>query len=175
MRMLGGWFGYCIPSLGSVLCRSAQDVKTEAGNISAATSRMLRNRLQRRLLHHILIGAGSVGLIIVFMRLFPQRDFISQVSIATAYAALFLTVATLLLGPFKVLRRKPNPISTDLRRDLGIWAGISALLHTAVGLNVHLRGKMWLYFVDTHHHLRRGAFWFWNFNRVFPALRVPLF
>jgi len=135
---------------------------------------MLRNRLQRRLLHHILIGAGSVGLIILFMHLFPKRDFISQVSIATAYAALFLTAATLLLGPFKVLRRKPNPISTDLRRDLGIWAGISALLHTAVGLNVHLRGKMWLYFVDTHHHPRRDAFGFGNYTGVLAALVFAL-
>ncbi len=135
---------------------------------------MLRNRLQRRLLHHILIGAGSVGLIILFMHLFPKRDFISQASIATAYAALFLTAATLLLGPFKVLRRKPNPISTDLRRDLGIWAGISALLHTAVGLNVHLRGKMWLYFVDTHHHLRRDAFGFGNYTGVLAALVFAL-
>src|SRR5260370_6989805 len=154
MRMLGGWFGYCIPSLRSVLCRSAQDVGTEAGNISAATSRMLRNRLQRRLLHHILIGAGSVGLIIVFMRLFPKRDFISLVSIATAYEALFLTAATLLLGPFKVLRRKPNPISTDLRRYLGIWAGISALLHTSAGLHAHLPRKLWLSFLHPPPHLR---------------------
>ena len=138
---------------------------------------MLRNRLQRRLLHHILIGAGSVGLIILFMlfmHLFAKRDFISQVSIATAYAALFLTAATLLLGPFKVLRRKPNPISTDLRRDLDIWAGISALLHTAAGLNVHLRGKMWLYFVDTHHHLRRDAFGFGNYTGVLAALVFAL-
>src|SRR5258708_30222438 len=170
MRMFGGWFGYCIPSLRSVLCRSAQDVKRKLRFTSAATSRMLRNRLQRRLLHHILIGAGSVGLIILFMHLFPKRDFISEASIATAYAALFLTAATLLLGPFKVLRRKPNPISTDLRRDFGIWAGISALLHTAVGLNVHLRGKMWLYFVDTHHHLRRDACGFLNYTGVFAAL-----
>src|SRR5258708_27467939 len=170
MRMFGGWFGYCIPSLRSVLCRSAQDVKRKLRFTSAATSRMLRNRLQRRLLHHILIGAGSVGLIILFMHLFSKRDLISQVSIATAYSALFLTAATLLLGPFKVLRRKPNPISTDLRRDLGIWAGISALLHTAVGLNVHLRGKMWLYFVDTHHHPRRDAFCFWKYHGVLAGL-----
>jgi sulfoxide reductase heme-binding subunit YedZ len=131
-------------------------------------------RLHRRLLHHILISASSVGLTILFMHLFPKRDFISQLSIATAYPALFLTAATLLLGPFKVQRRKPNPLSTDLRRDLGIWAGISALLHTAVGLNVHLRGKMWLYFVDTHHHLRRDAFGFANYTGLFAAVVFAL-
>ena len=135
---------------------------------------MLLTRLQRRLLHHFLMGAGSVALIILFMRLFPKRDFVSQLSIATAYAGLFLTAVTLLLGPFQVLRRKPNPLSTDLRRDLGIWAGISALLHTAVGLNVHLRGRMWLYFVDTGHHLRRDAFGFGNYTGVLAALVFAL-
>ena len=57
---------------------------------------------------------------------------------------------------------------------MGIWAGISALLHTAVGLNVHLRGKMWLYFVDTHHHLRRDAFGFGNYTGVLAALVFAL-
>jgi len=106
--------------------------------------------------------------------LFPKRDFISRVSIATAYPALFLTSAALLLGPFNVLWRKPNPVSFDLRRDLGIWAGISALAHTAVGLNVHLRGKMWLYFVDVRHHLRRDAFGFGNYTGVLAAVVFAL-
>lgn len=135
---------------------------------------MPKTRLQRRLLQHILIGAGSVGLTILFMHLFPKRDFISQLSIATAYAGLFLTAATLLLGPFQVLQRKPNPISTDLRRDLGIWAGISALLHTAVGLNVHLRGRMWLYFVDDRYHMRRDAFGFGNYTGALAAIVFAL-
>ncbi|MHB8503211.1 MAG: hypothetical protein ACYDCG_17200 [Candidatus Acidiferrales bacterium] len=131
---------------------------------------MLDNRLRRRLLHHVFIGAVSIALTILFMHLFPKRDLISRLSIGTAYPALFLTAAALLLGPFNVLWRKPNPVSFDLRRDLGIWAGISALAHTAFGLNVHLRGKMWLYFVDTRHHLRRDAFGFGNYTGVLAAL-----
>lgn len=131
---------------------------------------MLNNRLRRRLLHHIVIGVGSIALTIAFMHLFPKRDFISQVSIGTAYPALFLTAAALLLGPFNVLWRKPNPASFDLRRDLGIWAGILALVHTGVGLNVHLRGKMWLYFVDTHYQLRRDAFGFGNYIGAVAAI-----
>jgi len=135
---------------------------------------MFATRLQRRLLHHLLIVPCSVALTILVIHLFPKRDFISQLSIGTAYAALFLTAATLLVGPFKVLRRTPNPVSTDLRRDLGIWAGISALLHTAVGLNVHLRGKMWLYFVDAHNHLRRDTFGFANYTGTIAALVFAL-
>src|SRR2546430_17002680 len=113
---------------------------------------MLNNRTRRRLLHHILLGLGSVTLTVIFMQLFPKRDFLSRVSIGTAYPALFLTAAALVLGPFHVLRRKHNPVTLDLRRDLGIWAGISAMAHTAVGLNVHLRGRMWPHFVVTRNH-----------------------
>lgn len=137
-------------------------------------SRILTNRLRHRLLHHILMGIGSVAMTVIFMQFFPKRDLVSQVSIGTAYAALLFTAAALLLGPYQVLWRKPNPVSFDLRRDLGIWAGISALAHTAVGLNVHLRGRMWLYFVDARHHLRRDAFGFGNYTGVIAALVFAL-
>jgi len=131
---------------------------------------MFENRRRQRLAYHILLSVGCVGLTVLFMRLFPDRDLVSGLSIGTAYAALFLTTATLLLGPFNVLRNKANPVSFDLRRDFGIWAGIAALVHTAVGLNVHLRGKMWLYFVDTSHHLRKDVFGFGNYTGTVAAL-----
>jgi methionine sulfoxide reductase heme-binding subunit len=104
------------------------------------------------------------------MRLFPDRDLVSGLSIGTAYTALFLTAATLLLGPLNVLRKRANPVSFDQRRDFGIWAGIAALVHTGVGLNVHLRGKMWLYFVDTSRHLRKDVFGFGNYTGTVAAL-----
>jgi sulfoxide reductase heme-binding subunit YedZ len=103
------------------------------------------------------------------MRLFPHRDLVSRTSIGTAYAALFLLTTTLLLGPLNVLRKRANPVSSDLRRDFGIWAGIAALVHTVVGLNVHLRGQMWLYFVDTSHHLRKDAFGVGNYTGAVAA------
>jgi len=135
---------------------------------------MLNNRLRRRLFNHILMSVGSLALTVIFMHFFPKRDFISRLSIGTAYPALFLTAAALLLGPLNVLCQKPNPVSFDLRRDLGIWAGITALVHTAVGLNVHLRGRMWLYFLDTHHHLRRDAFGFGNYTGAVATLVFAL-
>jgi sulfoxide reductase heme-binding subunit YedZ len=58
------------------------------------------------------------------------------------------------MGPWNVLRRRPNPVSFDLRRDVGIWAGILALLHTSIGLTVHLRGRMWMYFLKQVHPLK---------------------
>lgn len=131
----------------------------------------MRNiRWRRRSVHHLSIGFATVACTLLFMHLFPKRDFISRMSIGTAYPALFLTVAALALGPWNVLRQKPNPLSFDLRRDLGIWAALAALTHTAFGLNVHLRGKMWLYFVDAHNRLRHDAFGFGNYTGVLSAM-----
>ena len=126
---------------------------------------------QRRVLAHLAIALTSITCAAVFWRLFSdRRDLISHLSIATAYPALFLTAVASVLGPWNVLRRRANPVSFDLRRDIGIWAGIMALLHTAVGLNVHLRGRMWLYFVDQHHRLRHDWFGFGNDTGLAAAL-----
>jgi sulfoxide reductase heme-binding subunit YedZ len=108
------------------------------------------------------------------------KDVISRASFATAYPAIVLLAATLLVGPWNWLGKKPNPVSSDLRRDLGIWAGIVSLVHTAVGQCVHLRGRPWLYYVygpAEHHHvipLRHDAFGFANHTGALSALLVIL-
>ena len=38
-------------------------------------------------------------------------------------------------------------VSFDLRRDIGIWAGITGLFHTGTGQFVHMAGRFWLYYV----------------------------
>ena len=66
-------------------------------------------------------------------------------SMATAYMALALLAITLCIGPWHVLSSRRSPLSMDLRRDFGIWAGLLSLAHVAIGLQVHL-GSMVLYF-----------------------------
>jgi len=106
------------------------------------------------------------------------KDVLSRASFATAYPAMVLLAATLLVGPWSLIRKKPNPVSSDLRRDIGIWAGILALVHTAVGQCVHLRGRPWLYYIygpTEHHHafpLRHDAFGFANYTGAVSALLV---
>jgi sulfoxide reductase heme-binding subunit YedZ len=82
----------------------------------------------------------------VFVSL-SSDDPLWRVSMATAYVGLALLGISLILGPWNVLRRRPNPVSTDLRRDVGIWTGLMSLVHLGVGLCVHLRGRPWLYFL----------------------------
>ncbi len=129
-------------------------------------SRYWRQRVTR----HVIIGAIALLLGSVVWFLFLHRDLVSRLSIASAYSALLVTLAALSVGPWNVLRRRTNPVSFDLRRDLGIWAGSIALIHTAIGLNAHLRGRPWLYFVDQHHKLRSDLFGFSNYTGLVAAL-----
>ena len=76
----------------------------------------------RLLKHHIPLLALTSGCSAVLYFTRPYRDVLSRASFATAYPALLLLAATLLLGPWNLFLRKPNPVSSDFRRDLGIWA-----------------------------------------------------
>ena len=51
------------------------------------------------------------------------------------------------LGPLRVIRKQHNPVHNATRRDVGISAGVAALIHTALGLQVHLGGDVRKYFL----------------------------
>lgn len=108
----------------------------------------------------------------------PYPDPIMRGSFSTAYPALFLLLATLAIGPMNLVLRRKNPVSQDLRRDVGIWAGIVGLAHVVVGQMVHFRGQPWLYYVypaGQHHPLqwlpvRHDLFGFTNYTGALGAL-----
>jgi sulfoxide reductase heme-binding subunit YedZ len=132
-------------------------------------------RLLRRLWrHHIpfALAAGASGLVLYVTR--PYPDVITRLSFATAWPALVLLTATLAIGPWRTLRGRPPALSQDLRRDTGIWAGTTGLLHAGIGQCVHLRGRPWLYYVyDKGRHLlplRHDVFGLANFTGLFAAL-----
>jgi sulfoxide reductase heme-binding subunit YedZ len=109
----------------------------------------------------------------------PYKDVITRISFATAYPALLLLVLTLLIGPWNLLRRHRNPVSSDLRRDIGIWAGILGLIHTLIGQNEHLRGRPWLYYVYQYKPggpsgLRHDLFGFDNYTGLASTLILIL-
>ena len=78
---------------------------------------------------------------------YDRTELRSQISAATAYTALVCVALSLILGPLNLLRARPNPVSSDLRRDLGIWGGVLGLVHVGVGLTVHMHGRMLQYFL----------------------------
>lgn len=100
-----------------------------------------------RFLRHVLLAAASAATVFIFFAALQSPDPRWRLSMGTAYASLVLLAVTLALGPVNRLRGVPNPVSTYLRRDIGIWAGILAIAHVVVGLQVHFSGRMWLYFV----------------------------
>jgi methionine sulfoxide reductase heme-binding subunit len=105
----------------------------------------------RRFKRHIRLAVGAVAIVsLVYLATSPP-DIRHRLSLGTAYAGLVFLAATLGLGPWNLLRKRPNPVSFDLRRDIGIWAGALAIVHTAIGLTVHLRGRMWMYFFKRLH------------------------
>ena len=139
------------------------------------------HRLQSRLVrHHLALLAFSAATVVMLYITRPYKDVVSRISFATAYPAIVLLGATLLTGPVNVLRGHRNPVSSDLRRDIGIWAGVLGTLHAIVGQCVHLRGRPWLYYVygptEKHVGLRRDLFGFSNYTgAIATVLLVALF
>jgi len=85
----------------------------------------------------------------------PYKDVVSKASFATAYPALALLSVSLMVGPWNLVRKRQNPVSSDLRRDIGIWAGILGIVHAVIGQCVHLRGRPWLYYIYSAKDHRR--------------------
>lgn len=101
---------------------------------------------RRRIRRHIVLALASAAVTFGVFELIRSDPTLVRLSMATAYAGLALLCITLATGPWNVLRKRPNPVSTDLRRDIGIWAAILGLAHVVIGLQVHMRGDMWQYF-----------------------------
>jgi sulfoxide reductase heme-binding subunit YedZ len=97
--------------------------------------------------------------------LLPPADVRHRISFASAYVTIVYLVVSFALGPYRLWQKLHNPISFDLRRDVGIWVGVLALLHTIVGLTVHLRGRMWMYFLKALHppRIQLSLFGFANY------------
>lgn len=63
-------------------------------------------------------------------------------SMGSAWVALLYFALTLSIGPWRWLRGMPTGLSSFLRRDIGIWTALLALVHTGAGLQVHLGGDV---------------------------------
>lgn len=137
-----------------------------------------RRRFQHRLLaHHVPLLVLSAASVWVFSLIRPLPDLISRITFATAYPALVLLVITLVIGPWNVLLKRRNPVSSDLRRDIAIWAGVLSILHAGIGQCMHLRGRPWLYYIygaNEHHSfpMRHDLFGFSNYTGALSVLLV---
>jgi sulfoxide reductase heme-binding subunit YedZ len=133
-------------------------------------------RMQSRLWRHhlpLVLLSLVTGWVLYVTR--PYPDVITRLSFATAWPALILLTATLIIGPWRILQGKAPILSQDLRRDIGIWGGVLGVAHAVIGNCEHLRGRPWLYYVyeKTQEHLvplRHDIFGLSNFAGLFAGL-----
>ncbi|NWJ48612.1 MAG: ferric reductase-like transmembrane domain-containing protein [Chloroflexi bacterium] len=64
------------------------------------------------------------------------------------YCALILLVATLAIGPLNLLRKRKNPVNLNLRRDFGIWMGLTALVHVLISFQLYSNNGVLYYFFE---------------------------
>ena len=109
---------------------------------------MSRRALQQRLLyHHLPLAVASAACFLLLFEVAKTKYLPFGLSMATAYTSTLLLGVTLVFGVLKVLRGEASPVSTDWRRDVGIWAALFALAHVVIGLQVHAPGSMQTYFL----------------------------
>ncbi len=138
----------------------------------------LSQRTKHRVLRHHLILALVCGASLFTLYSAAHSDNVKfRCSIATGYVGLALLGATLVTGALNILSNRRNPLSTDLRRDIGIWCGSISLAHVVTGLQVHL-GNMLLYFFREGESKRlvprSDLFGFANYTGLIAALIVVL-
>lgn len=135
---------------------------------------ILAKRLNTRLKHHVLLFFIVAVLLTAFVKAIPGDDLKYLWSMGTGYVSIILLAVTLMIGPLNIYAKQLNPVSTDLRRDVGIWCGISGLTHVVIGIQVHM-GNIMLYFFKAVHgensyKLRDDLFGLSNYTGLIAGL-----
>src|SRR5215207_8885467 len=109
---------------------------------------MISSYWSRRLVRNI--GIFTVAAVVYFMVLEATADstqVMYRLSMATGYASVALIAWAMLIGPWRVRSGRSAPVSTDLRRDTGIWGALLGVAHVVTGLQVHMAGDFLKYFL----------------------------
>ena len=88
-------------------------------------NRRLGNHLTLATLTAIGIGAAAAA--------GSETTALDRISIVTAYQCLLLLGVALLIGPWQSRRTGRPVLNSHLRRDVGIWAGLTGLVHFWLG------------------------------------------
>lgn len=135
------------------------------------------HRVNKRIRRHHLPLAFIVTISLALVYWAVGSDVLFRLSMSTAYVGLALLAITLMTGALHVIRKRPNPVSSDLTRDIGIWAGLVSLAHVVFGFQRHFAGKIWLYFVTGEPdfpYVRFGWFGIANYSGLIATLILVL-
>lgn len=95
--------------------------------------------------HAALVLFSAVGCYLTHLYV-PRAEANYVFTIGFGYVSLFLIALTLAIGPLMLLRQRRNPVNIHLRRDAGIWGGITGCLHVIFGLQIRNGGDIAAYF-----------------------------
>jgi len=101
-----------------------------------------------RLITHLLMVIFSIAGCELAYVYAPNSTFSEALTIGLGYVGLILLAVTLLIGPLNLYWKRRNPVNIDLRRDIGIWAGIAGVLHVIFSLQIDLTADIWGYFFN---------------------------
>jgi DMSO/TMAO reductase YedYZ heme-binding membrane subunit len=85
--------------------------------------------MNRRLKNHAALAALTAICLGVAAASGPATAVADQLSIVSAYLCLFLLGVALLIGPFHAIRKGKPLAHSYIRRDIGVWAALTGLLH----------------------------------------------
>ena len=106
-------------------------------------------------------------------RLVASRSFTQRFTVATGYLATILLALTLLIGPANLLLCRRNPVSSYLRRDVGMWTAIFSVVHVFFGLQVHDELRNFLtYFVAPDGRVLTNSFGLGNWTGLAATVIV---
>ncbi|HET9797569.1 MAG TPA: hypothetical protein VFP90_06255, partial [Gemmatimonadaceae bacterium] len=95
----------------------------ELGAADARDARLMASASywSRRFMRNL--GIGLVALVVYLLAVTASHSTqtVFRLSMATGYASVALIAWAMLIGPWRVWRGRSAPVSTDLRRDVGIW------------------------------------------------------
>jgi sulfoxide reductase heme-binding subunit YedZ len=139
---------------------------------------MKKNIFKRIEIHYLPMFGLSVIFCLIFYLLWkPTLPIVPFITYTSGYLSIFLLAVSLLLGPINLLLKIKNPISTNLRRDIGVFGGLLGLIHSVVGLFMHFTGRPWLYFVEEVEKgfaIRGGNFGLANYTGLLGAFILIL-
>ncbi len=95
-----------------------------------------------RLRAHLALAAGTIAGCELAFIYDPSAVFAEPLSVGLGYVSLVYLVASLLIGPLYLARQRRNPVNLYLRRDVGIWAGVTALLHVFFSFQIYAQGQL---------------------------------
>lgn len=97
---------------------------------------------RNRLLTHVALAGLTVGAYFLATRYAPTAFLPYHMVIGMGYLSLLLMGFTLAIGTLNLFRVRRNPVNIYLRRDVGIWAGITGLIHVIYAMTINNRDDL---------------------------------